>query len=678
MEAVFGLLLMLLRVSHGVETSCDGRQDGAQCYGALGGTVVLQLMDSASEIFRYEWSKNNKTAILQGGKNKKLINQIEKRSSFSDGTFRINSLSRTDSGEYTLQTYDSSGQRSEQRTLQLFIQGVEAYCDGRQDGAQCYGALGGTVVLQLMDSTSEIFRYEWKKNKIITILRGKKNNIVFNVIDDRSFFTPSDGTFRINNLSRTDSGEYTLQTYDSSGQRSEQRTLQLFIQAPVSSVLLVSECLSQGWTRVSCSSEGGDSPQYSWTLDGHTLTDAELLSGNHETNNIILKQDVSGRLVCSVRNHISSVSREENISTCKGVETSCDGRRDGAQCYGALGGTVVLQLMDSTSEIFKYEWKKNKTTTIFWGKKTIVTNNIANRSLFTPSDGTFRINNLSRNDSGEYTLQTYDSSGQISEPQTLQLFIQAPVSSVLLVSECLSQGWTRVSCSSEGGDSPQYSWTLDGHTLTDAELLSGNQTNNIILKQDVSGRLVCSVRNHVSSVSREERISCIFINCTLSNGTHISQWVSAATNTLCIELTTAPTTETSTVGKETVNTVTITNVTSSNQTVTSSISDDPWYFRKNNVVAIAGVLLALVILVLVGVAVICSQKKQKNDKPKEETDEQELTYADVRFMQRQGQQVQKRAEVEVEYGQVKFPQRPRQSVERAGDDCLYAQVHKDR
>ncbi|XP_050928236.1 hemicentin-1 isoform X28 [Lates calcarifer] len=679
MEAVFGLLLMLLRVSHGVETSCDGRQDGAQCYGALGGTVVLQLMDSASEIFRYEWSKNNKTAILQGGKNKKLINQIEKRSSFSDGTFRINSLSRTDSGEYTLQTYDSSGQRSEQRTLQLFIQGVEAYCDGRQDGAQCYGALGGTVVLQLMDSTSEIFRYEWKKNKIITILRGKKNNIVFNVIDDRSFFTPSDGTFRINNLSRTDSGEYTLQTYDSSGQRSEQRTLQLFIQAPVSSVLLVSECLSQGWTRVSCSSEGGDSPQYSWTLDGHTLTDAELLSGNHETNNIILKQDVSGRLVCSVRNHISSVSREENISTCKGVETSCDGRRDGAQCYGALGGTVVLQLMDSTSEIFKYEWKKNKTTTIFWGKKTIVTNNIANRSLFTPSDGTFRINNLSRNDSGEYTLQTYDSSGQISEPQTLQLFIQAPVSSVLLVSECLSQGWTRVSCSSEGGDSPQYSWTLDGHTLTDAELLSGNhETNNIILKQDVSGRLVCSVRNHVSSVSREERISCIFINCTLSNGTHISQWVSAATNTLCIELTTAPTTETSTVGKETVNTVTITNVTSSNQTVTSSISDDPWYFRKNNVVAIAGVLLALVILVLVGVAVICSQKKQKNDKPKEETDEQELTYADVRFMQRQGQQVQKRAEVEVEYGQVKFPQRPRQSVERAGDDCLYAQVHKDR
>ena len=88
------------------------------------------------------------------------------------------------------------------------------------------------------------------------------------------------------------------------------------LSAPVSSVRLASECLSQGEMSVSCSSEGGDSPQYSWTLDGHTLTDHQLLSGSNETNIITLKQDVSGLLVCSVRNHISNVSKEKNISTC--------------------------------------------------------------------------------------------------------------------------------------------------------------------------------------------------------------------------------------------------------------------------------------------------------------------------------------------------------------------------
>ncbi|KAL3972937.1 V-type H+-transporting ATPase subunit E [Sarotherodon galilaeus] len=169
--------------------------------------------------------------------------------------------------------------------------------------------------------------------------------------------------------------------------------------APVSSVLLVSECLSQGERRVSCSSEGGDSPQYSWTLDGRTLTDAELLSVNNEDNIIILKQHVSGHLVCSVKNNVNSVSKEQKISAC------------------------------------------------------------------------------------------------------------APVTSVLMVSECQFLGQRRVSCSSEGGDSPQYSWTLDGRTLTDAELLSGNnETNNITLKQHISGHLVCSVRNNVSEVSKEQSI----------------------------------------------------------------------------------------------------------------------------------------------------------------------------
>ncbi|XP_039669257.1 uncharacterized protein LOC120566716 isoform X2 [Perca fluviatilis] len=191
--------------------------------------------------------------------------------------------------------------------------GVETYCDGRQNGAQCYGALGGTVVLQLMDNASEISRYTWSiktttktdTRTTTTILIVIKNVIVSNTIANRSFFTPSNGTFRINNLSWTDGGEYELVIFDSDGKISEQRTLQLTIQAPVSSVLLVSECLSQGEMRVSCSSEGGDSPQYSWTLDGRTLTDAELLSGNTETNNITLKQKVSGRLVCSVRNQDS-------------------------------------------------------------------------------------------------------------------------------------------------------------------------------------------------------------------------------------------------------------------------------------------------------------------------------------------------------------------------------------
>ncbi|XP_072251915.1 uncharacterized protein [Leuresthes tenuis] len=336
------------------------------------------------------------------------------------------------------------------------------------------------------------------------------------------------------------------------------------------------------------------------------------------------------------------------LGVSRGVKAYCDGRQDGAQCYGALGGAVVLHLMDNASEIPRYEWKKGTSLILNGRKNSIITNTIESRSTFTPDNGTLKIKDLRRTDSDEYTLALFNSNGQGTGSRTLKLSVEAPVSSVQLVSECLSQGQMNVSCSSEGGDSPQYSWTLDGHTLTDTELLSGSKETNIItLKQHVSGRLVCSVRNHISSVSKEKNISnCgfIFINCT-SNGTHISQWVFKENNSLCIEpATTVPTTVT----QRTVEQLPI----------------------------IAGVLSALVILLVVGIVTICAQKKKQNNKAEEE-DDQDIIYADVRMVQRQGRRVEQRAEAEVEYGQVRFSERPQQT-ESAADDCVYAKVCKGR
>ncbi|CAI5652046.1 unnamed protein product [Oreochromis niloticus] len=208
--------------------------------------------------------------------------------------------------------------------------GVETYCDGRQNGTQCYGALGGTVNIQLMSQILEIPRYQLFRNSV-KIRDVKNNRVLRNVTEHRLLFVRSNVTFRINNLNKNDSGNYTLQFFCSDYQVCA--TLRLFTQAPVSSVLLLSECLSQGEITVSCSSEGGDSPQYSWTLGGRTLTDAELLSGNNKTNNITVKQHVSGHLVCSVRNNISDVSKEERISTCE------------AGTLPLIGGVVSALLM---------------------------------------------------------------------------------------------------------------------------------------------------------------------------------------------------------------------------------------------------------------------------------------------------------------------------------------------
>ena len=73
-----------------------------------------------------------------------------------------------------------------------------------------------------------------------------------------------------------------------------------------------------------------------------------------------------------------------------------------------------------------------------------------------------------------------------------------PVSDVDLSFSFLTNGEKRVRCSSNG-DSPQYSWYLDGRPLSGAvaDLSADNQT--LLLSRNVTGELTCSISNHVSS-----------------------------------------------------------------------------------------------------------------------------------------------------------------------------------
>ncbi|XP_041751311.1 T-cell surface antigen CD2-like [Coregonus clupeaformis] len=195
-----------------------------------------------------------------------------------------------------------------------------------------------------------------------------------------------------------------------------------------------------------------------------------------------------------------------------GLDTSCDAREDGSQCYGALGGTVYLQLITNATGNYELLFWKASTgtrTNILKSKnhKLVIRNSpIKDRVHFFTNNGTFRLNNTRRNDSGKYLLETYNTKGTLIWTSGLQLFIEAPVSSPQLYSECLSHGEMRVSCSS-GGDGPQYSWTLDGQTLRDTETSPGDETNTITLKKGLSGDLTCTIRNNISSVAVSKRIS---------------------------------------------------------------------------------------------------------------------------------------------------------------------------
>ncbi|XP_051937157.1 platelet-derived growth factor receptor alpha-like [Hippocampus zosterae] len=323
------------------------------------------------------------------------------------------------------------------------------------------------------------------------------------------------------------------------------------------------------------------------------------------------------------------------VTISQGAGKLCDGRREGAQCYGQLDGEIVIRLMDKAP--FRYNWMKKTVTLLKWKNNTLKIE-LPERMSFTPTNGTLK--NLKRNDSGNYTLYIFNQQGKEIENRTLQLFIQAPVTSVHLASKCQSPGGQPVSCSSKGGDSLQYKWSLNKKPLQDSDLLSGDvQANNITLKPYISGQLICFVRNDVSESQNEVTLSCVFINCT-SNGTLISQWLPEMKKNLC---------DTPTPGAESPQ-------------------------STNYLPLMGGILSALLILLMIGVAVVYKLKKKQSSVE----DEEELTYADVRIVNQPRRSIKMREEVEVEYGQVKLPQRPRGTVAAKNDASIYAHVRKHR
>ncbi|XP_057707041.1 uncharacterized protein LOC130924459 [Corythoichthys intestinalis] len=190
-------------------------------------------------------------------------------------------------------------------------QGVSEPCDGRKEGAQCYGQLDGEIEIKLMDIVPNYFN--WDKDRDV---HYKWRNGTFRYLHPLRFsFTPSNGTIKMVNLKRTDGGIYTLTIFENEVSIGGRR-MQLFIEAPVATIHLVSMTLSNGEQLVYCSSKRGDNLHYRWSLNQKPLLDTDLVHGHVQASNITLKRHISGQLVCSVRNNVS-----ENQ---EGVCLSCD------------------------------------------------------------------------------------------------------------------------------------------------------------------------------------------------------------------------------------------------------------------------------------------------------------------------------------------------------------------
>ncbi|XP_019903730.2 T-cell surface antigen CD2 [Esox lucius] len=161
------------------------------------------------------------------------------------------------------------------------------------------------------------------------------------------------------------------------------------------------------------------------------------------------------------------------------------------QCYGVSGEPLYLHLIANSNNegisLKKGDTIVLKSTT----KSSKLTLSDEKRSEFL--NGTFRLNEAMRKDSGDYTIEIHDTRGKLLRLINMQLDIQVPVSPPMLFHICVRHEEAVGICISDGDDL-QYSWTLNSQILN-----SGVPYNVVKLKNNDTGELTCIVQNNVSS-----------------------------------------------------------------------------------------------------------------------------------------------------------------------------------
>ncbi|KAG7335266.1 hypothetical protein KOW79_001862 [Hemibagrus wyckioides] len=159
------------------------------------------------------------------------------------------------------------------------------------------------------------------------------------------------------------------------------------------------------------------------------------------------------------------------------------------QCYVAVGQQLHLQMpqedvfdLKLTSLILRYRKTQSSPPTPRLPRWKFVNDN-----------KTMILTSAERSDSGTYTLNIYDVDGKDKSSSTLQVNIEAPVSSVKVSYSCLPTGVMKVNCSADG-DNLRFNWNSDFNALP--QLKNGSST--VILEQDHQGKVTCHVENHVS------------------------------------------------------------------------------------------------------------------------------------------------------------------------------------
>ncbi|MGH0147986.1 UNVERIFIED_CONTAM: hypothetical protein FKN15_039428 [Acipenser sinensis] len=251
----------------------------------------------------------------------------------------------------------------------------------------------------------------------------------------------------------------------------------------------------------------GDNASFNWSLDGVPLN-TSLAYFSDKEHIVILKKNVTGDLVCIAKNQINEEKSDSVKSNCS--VTAEDIR---VSVYGALGDSVHLHFNTTLNSSVHVEWKQgDKPIGVIKNNRPGFKDPYINRAeIF--ANGTLRLDRTQKNDSGDYSVDVFNTDGTNIFKGSMQVYIQEAVSQPVVHSTCLSHGKVLLVCTVDKGDNASFNWSLDGVPLNTSLAYFSDEEHVVILKKHVSEKEYVDMREtramvalDISNTSEKEYI----------------------------------------------------------------------------------------------------------------------------------------------------------------------------
>ncbi|XP_029368781.1 uncharacterized protein LOC115050158 [Echeneis naucrates] len=245
MEKLLFSLVMLASTTHAAETKRHGSQNTSLYSVALGESVYIQVLASASG-HQVRCKKQTPSGLMDvfALKNEKLkiSEAFRDRAEFfiNNGTFKMTNVERNDSGLYIIEAFDPTGISVRKLDIQLDVQAAETKRHGSQNTSLYSVALGESVYIQVLASASghQVRCKKQTPSGLMDVFALKNEKLkISEAFRDRAEFFINNGTFKMTNVERNDSGLYIIEAFDPTGISVRKLDIQLDVQEDTSFVV---------------------------------------------------------------------------------------------------------------------------------------------------------------------------------------------------------------------------------------------------------------------------------------------------------------------------------------------------------------------------------------------------------------------------------------------------------